>query len=488
MKKLLYLFAVTLISASCVKLEEKPDSILTSEQFYQTREDAVAAVNGIYNAALNNGGITMYNRLFHLGFEIQTDDAIAGQRVTNIDVRAMAALTQSTSNDRVDELWKEHYTAINRANIAIDRIPAIEMDAELRTRLINEAKFLRGLLYFNLVRLWGEVPLILHETSSLGKEAIQVKRDPVETVYAQIITDLSDAESLPDSYGTTDAGRATGGAAKALLSKVYLTRGEWDKAVSKSLEVIRGPYGYALFDNFADVFNVATKNGKELIFSVQCQGGNGQGNRLASSCAPVGIPGISAAGTDEPTDDAYAIFNVNDKRRDVTFFTSLVSPTNGTTYTFAPHFRKYWDPATITNPTESNQNIPVIRFAEVLLIYAEALNESNHAPVTEAYNAINQVIRRAYGKPVNVPDPTVDLAGLDYSGFKEAVYLQRRKELMFEFQRWFDLIRTRRMVTVLHNVGKTNAAEKNYLLPVPQREIDLNPALLPQNPGWDGSD
>src|SRR5690606_19851871 len=189
--------------------------------------------------------------------------------------------------------------------------------------------------------------------------------------------------------------------------------------------------------------------------------------------------------TDEPTTDAYNIFGANDTRRDATFFTSLVSPTNGQTYTFTPRFRKYWDPSTITNPTKSNQNVPVIRFAEILLIYAEALNEDNHAPTTEAYNAINQVIRRAYGKPINTPDPTVDLAGLDYNNFREAVYLERRKELMLEFQRWFDLIRTRRMVTEAQKVGKVNASEKNYLLPIPQHDIDLNPALLPNNPGWE---
>jgi len=489
MKKLFYLVVVILIPASCTKLREAPDSILTAGQFYKSREDAVAAVNSIYQAALNPGGLKMYNRLFLQVVEYPTDDVIAGQRVTEIAARELSAVTQSTSNVRIEQLWQQHYTAIDRANIAIDHIPSIDMDPTLRDRLVNEAKFLRGLLYFNMVRLWGEVPLILHETRSLGKDAIQVKREPVEHVYAQIIADLTDAENLPPVYGGADAGRATGGAAKAILAKVYLTREEWDKAAAKSLEVIQGPYGYALFDNYADVFNVATKNGREHIFSAQCQGegGDDQGNRMGTSCTPVGIPGIAAAGTDEPTEDAYNIFDANDTRRDVTFFTALVSPKDGKTYTFAPRFRKYWDPSTITNPTKSNQNVPVMRFAEILLIYAEALNEENHAPTTAAYNAINQVIRRAYKKPVNVPDPTVDLAGFDYNSFKEAVYLQRRKELMLEFQRWFDLVRTKRMITAAHKVGKINASEKNYLLPLPQHDIDLNPALLPNNPGWDGN-
>jgi starch-binding outer membrane protein, SusD/RagB family len=257
------------------------------------------------------------------------------------------------------------------------------------------------------------------------------------------------------------------------LAKVYLTRQEWALAAAKSLEVINGPYGYDLFANFADVFNPSTKNGKEHIFSAQCQGGNGQGNRLASSCTPSGIPGVGAAGTDEPYAGAYEIFSATDKRRNVTFFTSLVSPTNGKTYTFTPHFYKYFDKSNIATPTESNQNIPVIRFAEVLLIYAEAVNEIG-GPTTDAYNAINRVRTRA---------GLGNLVGLDQPQFRKAVYLERRLELMFEFQRWFDLIRTKTLVSTLTSAGKTSVTEKNYLYPIPQHEIDLNPKLT-QNPGW----
>jgi hypothetical protein len=475
MKKIIYLFLGIFTFTSCTDLNENPASLITTEQFYKTESDALSAVTSVYNAALNNGGLTMYNRLFHLAFEIMSDDAIAGLRVTNADVRTISVLSHATTNDRVDELWRESYVAINRANIAIERIPQIEMDAALRSRLVNEAKFLRGLTYFNLVRLWGDVPLVLTETSSLDKEGIQVSRAPKEEVYAQIIKDLTDAEALPNSFAGADAGRATAGAAKSILAKVYLTREEWAKAAAKSLEVINGPYNYDLFEDFADVFNVATKNGKEHIFSVQCKSNvNGQGNRLASSATPVGIPGVAAAGTDEPHASAYAIYTANDKRRDVTFFTSLVSPTTGKEVTFPPRFFKYFDPAQIGNPTESAKNIPVIRFAEILLIYAEAINEVG-GPNADAYASINKVRKRA-GLPA--------LAGLNKNTFREAVYLERRLELMFEFQRWFDLVRTKRMVTVLQAAGKTNAAEKHYLHPVPQREIDLNPKLT-QNPGWE---
>ena len=475
MKRIAFILLGISWLTSCTDLNENPEGVLTTEQFYKTESDAVAAVTSTYNAALNNGGITMYNRLFHLAFEIMSDDAIAGLRVTNADVRTIAVLSHSTTNDRVDELWRESYVAIDRANLVISRVPQIDMNETLRTRLVNEAKFLRGLLYFNLVRLWGDVPLVLTETSSLSKDAIQIARTPKEQVYQQIIQDLTDAEALPNTYSAGDAGRATAGAAKSILAKVYLTRQEWEKAAAKSLEVINGPYGYDLFENFADVFNVATKNGKEHIFSAQCKSNvNGQGNRLASSATPVGIPGVASAGTDEPHPSTYALFSANDKRRDVTFFTSLVSPTTGATITFQPRFFKYFDPAQIVNPTESAKNIPVIRFAEILLIYAEAVNEAS-GPTTAAYNAINRVRKRA---------GLANLENLTKDTFREAVYSERRLELMFEFQRWFDLIRTKRMITALHAVGKTNAAEKHYLHPIPQREMDLNPKLV-QNPGWE---
>ncbi len=475
MKKIALLFSGLLLITSCVDLEENPKAILTTAIFYKTPDDAIAAVNSIYNV-LNNGNGTMYNRLFHMGMEIMSDDAIAGERLTNADVRELAALTHSTNNIRFETLWREHYTGINRANIAIDRIRDIDMEPTLQTRLILEAKFLRGLLYFNLVRLWGDVPLILHETDKLDKESVQVSRTAAELVYQQIIEDLTAAEKLPASYDSKDAGRATGGGAKGLLAKVYLTRQEWDKAVSKCQDVFNGPYSYELFENFRDAFDVATKNGKEHLFSVQCKSFvNAQGNRLASSATPVGIPGISAAGTDEPHPDAYLLYDPADKRRDVTFFTSITSPSNGNEYTFKPHFFKYFDPAMITNPTESARNLPVMRFAEVLLMHAEALNEQS-GPVTEAYASLNRVRNRA-----GLSDLT---PGLNQEQFRDSVYLERRLELMFEYQRWFDLIRTRRMLDVLHGIGKMNAQEKHYLLPLPQREVDVNPRLLPNNPGW----
>jgi len=478
MKKITILFLLFLSVFSCTSLEENPRSILTSDKFYKTEADAIAAISGVYEATFNPGPIHMYNRLFNLAIEVQTDDVIAGENVTNVDVRAMSSLTHSTTNDRVEALWQEHYTAINRANDAINNIEKMsDLNGTLRTRLVNEAKLLRGLLYFNIVRLWGEAPLILQSPQDLTPQTILVHRDPIDKIYEQVVIDLTDAQALPNpnDYSSADAGRATNGAAKSLLSLVYLTRGEFDKAAKTAKEVIEGPYGYDLFENFYDVFDATTKNGKEHILSAQCQRGADKGNRMGSSCTPKGIPGIAAAGTDEIGPGVYELYDTKDKRRDVSLFTSLVSPRDGKTYNFAPHFCKYFDPVEIENPTESQRNVPVIRFAEVLLIYAEAENEVN-GPTTSAYNAINRVRGRA---------GLDDLFGLNQNQFREAVYLERRLELLFEFHRWFDLVRTKRLISALQTAGKTQVQERHYLLPVPQREVDLNPNLLPQNPGWE---
>ncbi|CAL1519661.1 RagB/SusD family nutrient uptake outer membrane protein [Chitinophaga sp. MM2321] len=474
----IYFLLILAILTGCAKLDEHPASFITADQFYKTKEDALSAVNSAYsnlNQSDNSSEQGIYGRTLHLTGDISSDDAIPGPKATNTDMRGIGFLSFFTTNNRVSELWRQHYQGIDRTNIAIDKIPLIEFDHTLRDRLVNESKFLRALYYFNLVRLWGGVPLVLHPTTSLDKSGYQIPRASVDEVYAQIINDLTDAENLPPVYTGNDLGRATAGAAKSLLAKVYLTRQEWDKAIQKSEEVIKGPYGYDLFENFADVFNVATKNGKEHIFSAQFKGfSNRLGNILGQRGTPI-IPGISGGDSDAPTEGLYDLYSPVDKRRDVTFFTSLVSPTNGKVYTFIPHFAKYYDPAALSDLKESSKNVPVIRFAEVLLIHAEAVNEKN-GPVGEAYTSINRVRHRA--GLIDLPE------GLNKDQFRDSVYLERRLELVYECQRWFDLVRTKRLLTQLHAWGKPNAVEKHYLRPIPQGEISANPALT-QNPGWE---
>jgi hypothetical protein len=488
MKKIfsLSLAVFTLIMVSCSKLDEAPAALLVSDQFYENEAQATSAVTAAYRK-LYETGQSLYNSLMQIGMEMATDDYEAGPRARNAHVRALSGLTHDSSNDRMEQLWKQSYDAINVSNVAIDRIAVIDatkISETIRQRLINEAKFLRALHYFNLVRWFGGVPIVLHEVSSLTPDNLYVEKATEDEVYSQIIQDLKEAESLPATYSNADIGRATSGSAKSLLSKVYLTHKDWQLAADKSKEVIDSKV-YALFDDFADVFNVATKNGKEHIFSAQFKGNAGyQGNSLASRSAPADVPGINGDYADalHVAGGLFTSYSATDKRRAITFVTQIVSPTNGQLYTLAtPQFNKYYDPAVIGNQSQSSKNLPIIRYAEVLLIYAEASNEVS-GPSAAAYDAIDQVRTRA-----GIVKLAEEAPALSQNEFRDSVFQERRKELAFEYQRWFDLVRRGPdyYVRVLKAAGKTLAAPRHVHFPTPLREINLNPKLK-QHPDWVG--
>ena len=526
MKRIKYLLLIVAAfgAASCAKLTENPQGFIPASQFYKTQADAIAAVTAAYSLlnAGSNGVQTPYNTLFNTGMDFMADDEGPGPGATNADVRSQAVLGHSSTGLRVLQIWQQHYAAIKQANIAIDTIPSINFDATLKSRLVAEAKFLRALWYFNLVRLYGDVPLILHYNTSINLGDQQTPRTSSAVVYAQIEKDLTDAAAnLPVSYTGTDVGRATSGAALSLLSKVYLTERNWQSAVTTADGVIASGT-YKLFTNYPDVFLPATKNGIEHIFSAQFKSNSyGQGNNQAPRAVLTGIPGITASYADQvvfySVPDAtkpggvdkffsvYKLYPAGDKRKTETFVTRFLSPTNGKYYgqlnnptipgDSTPFFNKYWDPGTISNLSESSANVPIIRYAEVLLIDAEAENELN-GPTTKAYAGINQVRARAGLAP---------LSGLTQLQFRAAVYLERRLEFVFEYQRWFDLIRERDandngvLEASLLAVGKTNVSKgtvpaftingktvtnKFYLYPIPQQEIDNSNGKLTQNPGW----
>jgi hypothetical protein len=358
----------------------------------------------------------------------------------------------------------------------------------VKTRLINEAKFIRGLLYFQAVRLWGGVPIVLHEPTTIELESLKTKRRTADEVYAQIISDLTDAEALPPAYGAADAGRATSGAAKAILAKVYLTRKDWPNAILKAREVINGGYGYALFENFQDIFTKTKKNGKEHIFSVQFepnQAGNGSSGSTFQATSFTGFTATEPADIISDVALFYDIYEAGDTRRDVSYAKQLLNPATGKLYTFPkPIFKKYLDLSNLATPSNVAINFPLIRYADILLSLAEAINEQG-TPTPEAFELLNQVRRRAYGKPITTPDATVDLVGLDQAAFRNAIQEERKKEFVQEGQRWFDLVRWGTLVTEIKKVtAKNSVSEKNNLYPIPQSERNIDPVGLPQNPGY----
>jgi hypothetical protein len=477
---------------SCNKLKEDPRAVITEDQFYKTQADAVAAVTAVYNTLNSDpfADFAIYGRNLNLLTGNGSDDQVFSPSNTNPDVRALGTATYITANDRVRKNWTQHYYGISRANVAIDKIPTIDFDATVRSRLVREAKFIRALLYFNLVRFHGAVPLVLHDPTTTNVEELKIGRTSSDSIYAQIIEDLTDATNLPAVQA--EKGRVTSGSAYGLLAKVYVTRKQWSKALETLQKVItpghvpgaQGVYNYDLFDNFKDAFQKPTKNGKEHLFSVQFESNLGAKNsqqQLSNTNFASFNPAVYAG--DIPDEHLVEIFDDADTRKSVTFFNKLLNPATGQIVDFGSvtRFAKFIDFSLtpLTSQAQSGINYPVLRYSDILLLYAEVVNELN-GPTADAYAAINKVRKRAYGGVAH------DLAtGISQADFREAVFIERRKEFVQEGNRWFDLVRKGTLVEELKKIPAKapNVSLKNYLYPIPQVEIDLN-SKLTQNPGW----
>jgi len=490
MKKILITIILSAgLFASCTDLEVTPTSFVTEDKYFKTQDDAVASVTAVYaSLSLDPGEQSLFGRNLYFLTDMATDYASAGVSATNPQVRALSSLTHDATSDRVQVAWRQIYNGINRANVSIDNIPKVAGNETVKTRLINEAKFIRGLLYFQAVRLWGGVPIELHEPTSIQLESLKSRRETVDAVYTQIISDLNAAEALPATYPASDAGRATSGAAKAILTKVYLTRKDYPNAILKAREVINGGYGYALFESFQDIFTKTKKNGKEHIFSVQFepnQAGNGSSGSTFQSTSFIGFTATEPADIISDVALFYDIYAPGDTRRDVSYAKTLPIPGTANIYTFPkPIFKKYLDLTNVATPGNVAINFPIIRYADILLSLAEAINEQG-TPTPEAYELINQVRRRAFGKPITTPDAAVDLSGLTQTSFRAAIQEERKKEFVQEGQRWFDLVRWGTLVTEVKKVtAKNSVSERNNLYPIPQSERSIDPVGLPQNPGY----
>lgn len=463
MKKILYIAAVAMLFASCNVLEETPESFISTGNFYKTKSDALAALAAAYAPLGQNGFVS---RNYVIMGEIPTDNMFP--LANNNDRVTLDNYVQTSQNGVLRETWQNFYIGITRCNVVLARVPLIEMEQVLKDRILGEAKFLRALYYFQLVQYWGKVPLVTEEVTSLD-EVTFPERAEGEAVYAQIIADLKDAETtLPVSYSAADLGRATQGAAKAFLAKVYLTRKQYDLAAAKAKEVMSAPFTYALWANYADVFAIGTEFGKEYIFDVSFVGGasGGQGGALIAFFAQENnaVQG-RGFGSFKPTEELYNSFSPEDKRLPVFF-------TKGTDNKY---YCNKWIDASSTTANTSGNNYPLMRYADVVLMYAEAYNKVNDiADDNDAYKAVNSIRERA---------GLTKLSGLTKEQLHDAILNERRLELCFEGHRWFDLVRTDTFLPVLQGKGYA-ATEKDKLMPVPQFEIDLNTNLLPNNPTY----
>lgn len=474
---LLYIVPI-LILASCEGfLEEDPKDRVAQNNFYLNAQDAEAAVNSVY-AYLGSYSTGSTAGIYHSTFWVTVglaSDEMDNNQLGTFWNDELSTFSHNAENPNMQEIWEMHYKTIFLANIAIDRIPLISMDETLRSRLVNEAKFLRGLLYFNLVRMYGQVPLLLSEESPLYPEA-----SGTDDIYAQIIQDLKDAEYLPEK-GSIENGRATKGAAKSLLAKVYLTTGDYENASTKALEVINSGT-YELWENFSEVFKLSSRNGKEAVFSVGFGDADGaisfwEAGQFNVRLLPAELSRVRAAvsnthGWQIPTLDLYNAFSANDQRRAVTFMTEIVADDGDVVRLERPHIQKYWDSQADPTAGGSSNDFPVIRYAEVLLIYAEAQAALGNLGNGNQY--LNMIRTRA------------GLEEANYTNREEleaAILLERRKEFVAEGHRWFDLVRTERLEEEVESSKGITVNPIYNKFPVPQRERNVNPNL-PQNAGY----
>ena len=392
------------------------------------------------------------------------------------------------------QVWIKHYVAVNRSNFAIENISNMGNDQikdDARKRLIGEAKFLRALAYFNLVRVYGGVPLVLKQTTSL--DGLEVPRNTVDECYEQIISDLQEAKSvlptidqLPEGY----LGRATKGSASAMLAKVYLTREDYQNVVKETSEVMQ--MGYKLWDNYADNFDVEKENGQESIFEIQFKRNTPgvSGSNYNGYYRPpfVNINGWVGYGDDPVTRNHYECYEEGDLRRDINvrLYTKEEYPNMSSNYEFPCYVNKFQDPSPLAVRSQGGENnYPILRYSDVYLMRAEALNAINTSDA-EAYECLNVIRRRAFGLNMNEASAIDIKPGLSKEDFLDVILLERRKEFAFEGQRRFDLVRTHKLKEAMMAQNPTIGAvveEKHYLLPIPVTELDAN-KLLEQTPGW----
>ena len=501
--------------SSCADLEQSSLSSIDRDNFYSSKQEIEAALNGIYQEFTVDDFYGMYNNQSIYLNDLQTDYVKAGAQTNSAHIREVSNFAVQPTNLFVGYAWKEHYTAINRANVLIDKVTeASWLDEQTKQNYIAEARFLRALMYFNLVRYFGGVPIVLHDGEGEG-----APRNSIDEVYEQIVNDFSAAEQLPADYSTRDS-KPSSLAAKALLSNVYLVwaqtlteqgranqRAFYQKSIDYANAVIASKK-YRLLDKFIDNWTVDKENGPEHIFTVEHDrtiNGNVTAHCTFATNWSDAEPVLLAT-----SDRYYEKTDAKDQRRDASWAKRIYNPNTGSDFVFTvPRFRKYIDTINYANPASSGNNAGrsvntvIIRYAEVLLIKAEAENELN-GPTQAAYDAINEVRRRAYWNPYdnvqNTPSDgsPLNLSGLSQEEFRERLREERRLEFVLEGKRWSDLVRWHILVkyvkantpTDAETLGtKTtkiqNVSKKNYLLPLPQDQIILNPNLE-QNWGYSG--
>lgn len=500
MKNRIIIIAVTigaLVQFSCNKefLDKTDPTKLAVNTFFKDQSQIDQAIAGVYGQLQ-----TIINdqwKFNELTSDNTTVDFNPDDRGQASDVEQFEYWQVTTSNPSINTMYDRYYNTLYNINVTLSKLSSAAMTDSSRKVAEGQLKFMRAYFYYDLTMYFGDIILITQPLNE-PSQAWSYEQKPQDSAYAQIENDLKDAVSmLPVKYNEANVGRATKGAALTLLGELYLTRKKYAEAVSTLQQVL--PLGYALLPSYADVFDPKNKNSVESVFEVQYQGGNnlGEWSSFIYTFAPrlsqgfvTGFPQSNPGGWNIPTKDLIASYEPGDLRKEASVGLDFKSPVTGQV---VPYIKKYDHQHAIYGRTDDDW--PVFRYSDVLLMLAEAINEQS-GPTSDAYNYLNEVRNRAGLKSLN---------GLDKNSFRNAVYHERRIELAFENDRWFFLKRTMSPQELTTFLNAYAAKEKNdptvtrqgipysgsdyvfnankAIFPIPANEIRTNDKLK-QNPGY----
>ncbi len=488
MKRTTFFYIGLILLTGC--LDRQPISEIGEGSFYKTQEHIESAVVACYNglqAPLEYEWRFTETRSDNTRYYTYTTNTTENATIIHYDLS-----TIETTDDNIYKYWLANYHNIARCNTVLEHLDVVT-DSTLRKQYEGEARFIRGYHYFNLVRLFGPVVLVTERISAA--EALEYGRSSIEKVYEQIEQDFKAAATLlPEAYEPDMAGRATAWAAKGMLAKMRVTLGLYDETTEALLEDIQAHSGAALLDSYERVFAIDNEMNGEILFAVRYTGGGlGLGSPFGNYFAPnnsgAAVVNGNGKGFNYPTTDIISAFSAEDLRRDVclrTYYTkedgTIVSGKG------AAYVCKFTSPVVLKN--DGDKDWPVLRFADIVLLYAEVENELKGPDAALA--SINQTRQRAGLSALTTTDVP------NKQAMRMAIEQERRLEFAFENQRWFDLIRTGRAIDVMNahwsaagsdyddfyaNLQVITLTQAQLLLPIPQKERDVNPNLT-QNVGY----
>ncbi|MBV8327303.1 RagB/SusD family nutrient uptake outer membrane protein [Chryseobacterium sp.] len=451
-------------SCSSDLLNATPESTKQTNNFYKNEAQLEQGVNAVYGSLQYVGQYQLAMPVIgELPSDNTYDEVPANDSFTYGE---FDFFTIQPNNSLLASTWKENYIGIQQANIVLNRIGDIAMSQSKKDIRTGEVKFLRALMYFNMVRIFGDIPLVTQESVNVNDYFGQ-GRTSSETVYDFIESELKGAIALLPEIAA-QPGRVTKGAALGILGKVLMTRNKYNEALPylKQVESL----GYSLLPDVNKIFDIANKNNAEIIFDVQFASGlngNSEGSQAYQMFSPSGFS-AGAKGHNLPTKEIYNLFTAGDKRQEAYI---------GLTKNSVPYSNKL--KASLTSPADGGSNIVVLRLADVYLLMAECYAKANDPVNGNVY--LNKVKNRAGLPSVSISDQTQLL---------DEIAMERRKELIGEGHRWFDLVRTGKAIQVMTahfqntlGYGKAFINPYNLVMPVPQNQINTDPAIQ-QNPGY----